>query len=407
MTETKSTKAKTTTKAKISEIKPEQLARLREITDSWIRLATRGKCANISPAELQETINWNYKQAGLKAPTLVIANNLVEYKMMGHIATQAGYKTIDEKTIYEKYVGLVDNMEKQLYDKLTNEVGSKLWTESKERMETALLTNMLNPLQRAVTAMNESELPRMKGIFADVKKSFEEQTGVKLGKKNIEYGLATIEYYFGLAHDSHLPFYEFCLEEGFMENKTMVEYIEKFKNGFLTMLFFDGLAIACRLPKQVKKNGAGFLHDDKEFAVKWNDGTGHNFLRGVYFDENMFNRVINSEIPAKELLQIKNMEQRYASIQVYNIDKLLKEVNAKRIDKANKKNHEGKPYFIELYAIDGLIPNRTLKLVKYSDPSTGRVYPDFVPDKIMGAEEAMAFKFNVPLPEYKTLTKEA
>lgn len=406
MTDTKSTKAKTT-KAKISEIKPEQLARLREITDSWIRLATRGKCANISPAELQETINWIYKQAGLKAPTLVIANNLVEYKMMGHIATQAGYKTIDEKTIYEKYVGLVDNMEKQLYDKLTNEVGSKLWTESKERMETALLTNMLNPLQRAVTAMNESELPRMKKIFGNVKESFEEQTGVKLGKKSIEYGLATIEYYFGLAHDSHLPFYEFCLEEGFMENKTMVEYIEKFKNGFLTMLFFDGLAIACRLPKQVKKNPAGFLHDTENFAVTWNDGTGHNFIRGVYFDEEMFGRVIRNEIPAKELLQIKNMEQRYAAINVYNVDKLIKEVGGKRIDKANKKSHENRPYFIELYSIDGLIPNRTLKLLKYQDPSTERIYTSFVPDAIKGANEGMAWKFGQKTENYLKLSKEA
>lgn len=396
------------TEKKINELTPTQFKRMREITEEWINRATKGSCANISTKDLKKNIDWLYNHAGLKKPQVVVMPNLTKYKMAGHIATQLGYKTIDEKDIYAKFVTMVDDVEKQLYAKITNEIGSKCWVETKEKMETSVLTNMLNPLQRAITNMNEVEKSAMKKIFEETKDEFFEQTGKKRGKSAVEYGLSNLEYYFGLAHDTHLPFYQFALEEGWMKNDAWDEYIKIYKNGYFTMMFFDELAIVCRLPKQVKRNPAGFLHDTEGYALTWADGTGHNFIRGVYFGEEMFDQVIHHKISAKDLLQIKNIEQRYAAIQVYDIDRLIKEMNGVLLDREDRKNHENKPYFIELYALEGVIPNRTLKLLKYSDPSTKRVYPSFVPDATKTAIEGMAFKFKLKPKEYvEQLKREA
>ena len=45
-------------------------------------------------------------------------------------------------------------------------------------------------------------------------------------------------------------------------------------------------------------------------------------------------------------------------------------------------------------------------IVKYKDPSTDRIYWNFVPDEIQTADEGMAWKFSLTLDEYLNLEAE-
>jgi len=65
---------------------------------------------------------------------------------------------------------------------------------------------------------------------------------------------------------------------------------------------------------------------------------------------------------------------------------------AKLIDASRRGN--------ELYSIDTIIRGRSLRLVKYRDPSTGQLYISFVPSHINKADHGMAWKFHQTPREY-------
>lgn len=66
---------------------------------------------------------------------------------------------------------------------------------------------------------------------------------------------------------------------------------------------------------------------------------------------------------------------------------------AKLIDASRRGN--------ELYSIDTIIPGRSLRLVKYRDPSTGQPYICFVPNHINKADHGMAWKLRLTPREYR------
>ena len=65
---------------------------------------------------------------------------------------------------------------------------------------------------------------------------------------------------------------------------------------------------------------------------------------------------------------------------------------AKLIDASRRGN--------ELYSIDTIIRGRSLRLVKYRDPSTGQPYICFVPNHINKADHGMAWKLRLTPSEY-------
>ncbi len=65
---------------------------------------------------------------------------------------------------------------------------------------------------------------------------------------------------------------------------------------------------------------------------------------------------------------------------------------AKLIDASRRGN--------ELYSIDTIIRGRSLRLVKYRDPSTGQPYICFVPNHINKADHGMAWKLRLTPREY-------
>ena len=66
---------------------------------------------------------------------------------------------------------------------------------------------------------------------------------------------------------------------------------------------------------------------------------------------------------------------------------------AKLIDASRRGN--------ELYSIDTIIRGKSLRLVKYRDPSTGQPYLSFIPPHINKADHAMAWKFSLTPSEYR------
>jgi hypothetical protein len=134
-------------------------------------------------------------------------------------------------------------------------------------------------------------------------------------------------------------------------------------------------------------------------AIRWKQGKEFYFIHGVNFDKALWQRVVEKKLPTKKILQLKNIEQRYIALKLYGAENLLVELKADLLDKSDRGN--------ELYCLKNIIPNRKLKLLKYSCPSTNRLYVSFVPDEHLKADSAMAWKFSISEFEYKQLEVEA
>src|SRR3990167_421403 len=136
------------------------------------------------------------------------------------------------------------------------------------------------------------------------------------------------------------------------------------------------------------------FHSLDKPAIRWKEASEFYFIHGVSFAKDLCQKVVNKELSAIEILKLENIEQRYITLKLYGAEKLLTELKGELIDKSDRN---------ELYVLKDIIPNRTLKMLKYKCPSTDREYVKFVPDKFDKADEAQSWSFSLSLAEYNNL----
>ena len=78
---------------------------------------------------------------------------------------------------------------------------------------------------------------------------------------------------------------------------------------------------------------SGLPHNDTgEMAVKWPDGTGLYFLRGVHFPERCYRRVIGGSLTLNQVAELPNADQRSVALSYLTFAGLLKESRAHLLD---------------------------------------------------------------------------
>jgi hypothetical protein len=163
------------------------------------------------------------------------------------------------------------------------------------------------------------------------------------------------------------------------------------KNGTMGFWFGEKDIIILPIPK-IKLSEAG-LHSEKGPAIEW-ENEKYYFLHGVEFSEGLWEKIINKQLSLKEILEIKNIEQRMTALKYMDPEQLLKEANAELLDKSTRGN--------ELYLIKGIF-REPAYFLKYKCPSTGRIYIKGVPPEI-GQEKdsdlAQAWSLNLTKEEY-------
>lgn len=216
----------------------------------------------------------------------------------------------------------------------------------------------------------------------------------KLGDENPEFS------YYGNLSDYHwLSFYEYFKKIGVKFNTEKFDkFLALIKSGVYDMIQYETHCIVSKKPDIIKTNQTG-LHSIEGPAIHFRDGFELYYLDGVKFEKKLWKKIATRKIKAKELLKIDNIEQRYIGMKYIGASILFKEFDTKLIETSAKGN--------SLYSMDGVIPNRTLKILNYKCTTTGREYWKFVPDKMMNADEAQAWSHNMTLEQYLNITKEA
>lgn len=166
-------------------------------------------------------------------------------------------------------------------------------------------------------------------------------------------------------------------------------------------------------PMRIRTDPEGNLHSDMptQPAVQWYNGDVDCYLWGVKFEYDMWNKIVNKKMKAKEAMKITNIEQRSKALRVIGYGDLVKEkyhVGTEEkvcyIWKDQKFQPVKNKY--ELYSIPGIYDQTAVKVVRYWCPSTGREYFSPVPPETQKPIDGMSWKFNLTRKEFMDMQVE-
>lgn len=119
-------------------------------------------------------------------------------------------------------------------------------------------------------------------------------------------------------------------------------------------------------------------------------------------------RIAKDELKFSDILQIRDIEQRMVALKRYGVEKILHDAQAKSIHKSERGNE------LFLIQFDGSRTDNVFSqdayYLKYSCPSTGRIYISGVPPEMgitKDADACMAWKHGLSTEIYKLLNEEA
>lgn len=180
-----------------------------------------------------------------------------------------------------------------------------------------------------------------------------------------------------------LSLYDYFLRIGAIKDTSRDKNVEKFisymRTGIRYRLYTHNHAYIIRNNNGPQfKDELGRFHNEKGFAVTWridkkgNIESGLHFIKGVYFDPGLFDKIfIKENITSEEILKIKNTEQKAVAIHHIGFDKFIKILHAKKLDTWTTKSViNGNIAVCKLYQFD--LDGRMLRFVEVQDHSTGK-----------------------------------
>ena len=207
------------------------------------------------------------------------------------------------------------------------------------------------------------------------------QTLVPLQRWSWEWANVNAYYKFFSENFEHNALEDWCL------------YSEQVTGGILA----DDTAYLVRKPKRLVRGNNGRLDYDHDKAIEWNDGYGFYYLRGVEFDEKTWKSIVEEKVTLEDLGKITNADQRAVAVQMLRADRLLKQVNTKKINTGKRG--------VELYEVPNFMDTGdTEYCIKLEHSSIkGKHYIEWVEPKIgkrADADYCMAVSRGISVEQY-------
>src|SRR5690606_30200555 len=124
---------------------------------------------------------------------------------------------------------------------------------------------------------------------------------------------------------------EYYRQIGIFSDEKWDKYVQYMKSGQFMGVYLDGLAVVCRRPQAVRRDDELRLHHDELPAIEWRDGYKLYFIHGQAFDEKTFKRITSQKMTLKEVMDMRNADERTMAFSMLRPDRLLKGVEAEHI----------------------------------------------------------------------------
>jgi len=346
----------------LNTLTPQQTELMHQVRDQWLaKIFTKRKIIDRQAAT--DGINELYKLANLAKPMIIFADS--------PLAAQYAVNILDNR----------DNAQvrDQVYDQVKAQVRDQVKAQVRDQVRDQVLEQVYLQVRDQVN----------KQVYAQVYEQVDNQA------KNKFYSFG----WYGRIDDfGWVACAEFYTQIGIVKSLEFVEFKKLLESGIYNTIQLKGLCVVSSLPATLIRDNQNRLHSDEHAAIGWSDGYEQYYLHGVYFERELWQKIVNKELSFKDAMAIENIAQRMLALKYLDADVLLTEANAELLSQTTKGN--------QLWVIKKLF-NQNAYFLRYVCPSTSQVYISGVDPEVgkeaankQNADIAMAWKHNMSLEQY-------
>lgn len=355
----------------ITELTPEQEELMFQVRDEWLdKIFSPAKRLKLNKELATKQINWLYEFSGLSKPKEIV--------------------------FFNSYSGFLN---------VGASVGANVWANVGDSVRASVGANV-----GASVGANVGDRVRANvwdSVRANVGANVWDNVWANVGANVRANVRANVAHYGNIGDYVWVSYCQFFERIGLLQEKqfdSFREFVSLLDSGVYEMMQFKNICFVCPMPVKIERNNSGRLSSLSGHAIEWEDGWGQNYINGIFFGEEDYNKLVkDGEIQLEGFKGIKNQEQRMAILSVIGGDGLAKLLNAtliktewKEIMTLNDKlGIIKKDIPFELYRSKGYGD-----FVIYECPSTGRRYHKFSEKKVSDPVEVIASAFGQTVKQY-------
>ena len=392
------------TEEKITKLNLSQKALIPVVRDEWLSRCDDGQPINKEAAIAG--INWVYKLSNLAEPQILFVSSPLAAQYAAHLLKNMNPKLVLDQVRDQVSDRVQDQVSDQVWDQVRNQVSDQVLAQVSAQVSGLVQDQVRNQVSGQVwdqvTAQVAGQVwDRVQDqVLAQVSDQVSAQVqdqGLSTTKKPLVWGPFGV--YVGISDYFWVAFYDFFARIGVKLSENFEPFKQLLISGIYDTIQLRSLCIACEKPQHIYRDVNKRVHSATQPAISWRDGYQLHFLHGVFFKEDLWQKIVGEAFSTKDLLSLTNMEQRMAALKTIGVSRFLKD--ATLVKTSTRGN--------SLYLLKEVFDEPAYYL-RYVCPSTGREYVSGVPPEVGingNPDECMSWKLGLTTNEYGELVIEA
>ena len=413
---------------------------MQEVRDEWIGRFNR---LEFDEDKTKELINYIYELSGLEKPKIItlsspmgcqLAANMlskmseveskvwsevwseVESEIRSKVESKVWSKVLSEvrsevwskvwSEVWSKVWSKVESkVRSEVWSKVGSEVGSEVrsevWSKVKSEIRSKVESKVWSKVRSKVRSEVESKV--WSKVLSEVRSEVWSKVWSKVRSKvKLEVRCFYPFYYGDVSCFFWVSFYDFFTRIGTINNKKFNKYCKLIKNAPFYIIGVDeGYCFISKLPKKLIRNHNGQMDSKNEPAIQFADGYCQYYVKGVSFDKELWTKAFKTGMTAKEILSVKNAEQKAILIEHYGYENIIKELDVQVIESRIRDNKfTGKKNIKEELIEFEIHKGIKLRALRLDDHSQDKTYIIGVPRTMKTVLEALAWMFPVEGKNY-------
>jgi hypothetical protein len=327
-----------------------------EVRDYWNNLFDS---LAFDEEKAKELINYIYEISGFRKPLILILDSPLTVQIVANIFRGNILEGVG------KYVdrNIWDNIESKFRGEIIENILNKVWADVERDVGEDIKRNVLEKIMVNVRANVGRNI--WVNVRANINRNIKE-------KMNIQY---YNEGWYGRCDDfGWISFYDFFERIGIVKNQEFEKFRELVKCGIFSSLQFEKICFVSKPPIFLNRDENRKMHCTTGMAIQFADGYGPHYVHGVYFSPEDFEKYVkDKKATGKEIISVKNAEQRACLMKYYGFDYILNDLPNLVILERKKQiiNNKEREYILYEFDIDS---ERKLRwrLLREPDFSTDR-----------------------------------